>query len=178
MKRFFNNYIMGSYSLLEASADGQVNNKHMNILSALIRLFYLFVVFFLIFLTWSFSAAVYRIKTTVLKKMTFPPQNKQNNFLLLMWDKSFLHHCIMVGGIGWSQKVLDFYHFGKILDPFWGGKFLFLTIVFVMIKERPGNLFCMVECPGRSLLSHVMPLLFHCVLDYNAMTLTLGFFKM
>ncbi len=32
---------------------------------------------------------------TVLKKRNFPPRNRQNNFFLLMWGKSFLDHCIM-----------------------------------------------------------------------------------
>ena len=33
--------------------------------------------------------------TTVLRKRNFPPRNRQNNFFLLMWGKSFLDHCIM-----------------------------------------------------------------------------------
>ena len=30
------------------------------------------------------------------KKEPFRPRNRQNNFFLLMWGKSFFHHCIMV----------------------------------------------------------------------------------
>ena len=56
------------------------------------------------------------------KKRNFQPQNRQNNFSLSMLDKIPI-------GIVWSQKVLDFNHFGEILDLFWGGKFLFLTTV-------------------------------------------------
>ena len=55
-----------------------------------------------------------------------------------MWDNFFLQQCIMVRvmletpiGINWSQKVLDFYHFGEILDLFRGGNFNFLTTVYL-----------------------------------------------
>ncbi len=59
------------------------------------------------------------------EKRTFPPQNRQNNFFLLMWSKSLK----TLLGIDWFQKVLNSYHFGEILDLFRGRKFLFLTTV-------------------------------------------------
>ena len=33
--------------------------------------------------------------TVLKKKRNFPPRNRQNNFHLSMWDKSFLHQCII-----------------------------------------------------------------------------------
>ena len=37
-------------------------------------------------------------------------------------------------GIDWSQNVLDFYHFGDILDLFWGGNLFILSIVYVHVQ--------------------------------------------
>ena len=64
------------------------------------------------------------------KKETFRPRNRQNIFFLLMWSKSFLHHCI---------KLLTFYHLRDFLDLFWGRKFLFLTTVLLGLCKICGS---------------------------------------
>ena len=75
------------------------------------------------------------MKSIVNKINNFPPRNRQNTFFPLMQAKSVLHQCIMVGvmqtpiGIDWSQKVLDFHLFGKILHLFRGGKLFILGTV-------------------------------------------------
>ena len=48
------------------------------------------------------------LTNAVLKKRNFPPRNMQNNFSLLMWDRFFLHQCIMIGV--WHY-ISTFYNF-------------------------------------------------------------------
>ena len=53
-----------------------------------------------------------------------------------MWDNFFgtsVH-------VYWSQKVLDFYHFGEILDLFCGANLLFVTTVHTQKGDGGNNL--------------------------------------
>ena len=61
----------------------------------------------------------------MLKKRNLPPQNRQNDFSLLMC-------CTVL----WYQKNLDYYHLGEILALFLGGKFLFLSTVRLIVSSR------------------------------------------
>ena len=66
---------------------------------------------------------------TVLTKRNFPPQNRQNTFFLLTWDKSFLHHCMVPK------------HFGFL--SFWG-------------NSGPVSFFDHCRCIGRVVLSRAL----------------------
>ncbi len=66
---------------------------------------------------------------TVLTKSKFPPQNRQKKFFPI--DAGQMFFAPVYNGRSfalWSQKVLDFYYFGEILDLFRGGNLLFWAL--------------------------------------------------
>ena len=62
------------------------------------------------------------IQSAVLTKSKFLPRTFSDQSLPIGFFKTPI-------GIDWSKKVLDFYHFGKILDLFRGGNLFFVSTV-------------------------------------------------
>ena len=65
------------------------------------------------------------------QKVSFRPET--GKIFFSYWCRSNLLKT--PSGIDWSQKVLDFYHFGEILDLFRGGNLLFWGTVYNLLKS-------------------------------------------
>ncbi len=76
----------------------------------------------------------------------FWSRNRQNTFFLSMQAKFILHQCITVRVLDWCQKVLNFYHFGEILDLFRGRNLLFWPLYSMATWQQEMFLFLTDQC--------------------------------